>query len=93
MTDASLRSPGYRERVNAATSTAPPVIDGVEWVRPGPTPTQRRRDLLLALVLFAATLTSSLLYRGAGVADEAPYWHSAIWAATMNRKLAMVLAR
>jgi len=70
--------------VSSATASAtPPVLDGVEWVRPGPTAAQRRNDLWLALVLFAGTLVSCLLYRTAGFGDEAPYWHQLIWAATM----------
>lgn len=64
------------------------MIEGVEWVRPGPTPAQRRNDLWLALVLFGATLLSCLLYRTTGVGHEAPYWHQVIWAATMALPLA-----
>jgi signal transduction histidine kinase len=64
------------------------VIDGVEWVRPGPTATQRRNDLWLALVLFGGTLISCLLYRLTGVGDDAPFWHQLIWAATMALPLA-----
>ena len=79
--------------MTAAASAASPadaveVVDGAEWRRPGPTPAQRRNDVLLALVLFGGTLGSAALYRAAGVADGAPYWHSAIWAATMSLPLA-----
>lgn len=70
------------------TTAAPPVIDGVEWVRPGPTPAQRRNDLWLALVLFGATLVSCVLYRLTGIGHESPYWHQIIWAATMALPLA-----
>ena len=72
----------------AASAASPAVVDGVEWRRPRPTPAQRRNDLLLALVLLGGTLGSTALYRAAGVADGAPYWHSAIWAATMSLPLA-----
>jgi signal transduction histidine kinase len=70
------------------TTIAPPVIDGVEWVRPKPTPAQRRNDLWLALVLFGCTVLSCLLYRIAGVGEEAPFWQQLIWAATMSLPLA-----
>jgi signal transduction histidine kinase len=64
------------------------VIDGDEWVRPGPTAAQRRNDLWLALVLFGATLISCVLYRLTGIGHESPYWHQIIWAATMALPLA-----
>lgn len=69
------------------TASAPPVVEGVEWVRPGPAPPQRRNDLLLALVLFAGTIASCALYRVTGYADDAPFWHSVLWAATMSLPL------
>jgi signal transduction histidine kinase len=65
------------------------VIEGVEWVRPRPTAAQRRGDLWLALVLFGGMLISCLLYRTTGVGAETPFWHQAIWAATMSLPLAL----
>ncbi len=72
----------------AAAPAAPAVIDGVEWVRPGPTARQRRGDLWLALVLFGGMLISCLLYRTTGVGADAPFWQQVVWAATMSLPLA-----
>lgn len=69
------------------TASAPPVVEGVEWVRTGPAPTQRRNDLLLAVLLFAGTTASCALHRVTGYGDDAPFWHSAVWAAAMSLPL------
>ena len=50
----------------------PPVIDGVEWVRPRPAPEQVRNDAVLALVLLAAAAASLVLYRATGYGDVVP---------------------
>ncbi|MDR5701123.1 sensor histidine kinase [Agromyces aerolatus] len=85
---APARQPASAAPARPSASAAPPVIDGVEWVRPRPTSAQRRGDLWLALVLFGGMLISCLLYRTTGVGDDAPFWHQAIWAATMSLPLA-----
>lgn len=64
------------------------MIDGVEWVRPGPTSIERRNDLVLAAVLLAATAASGALYRVIGYGDDAPVWAMVAWAATMTLPLA-----
>jgi signal transduction histidine kinase len=66
----------------------PPVLEGVEWVRPGPTPAQVRNDALLAIVLLAAATASLVLYRATGYGDEAHWAWSALWAAGMTLPLA-----
>ncbi|GLU88392.1 histidine kinase [Agromyces sp. NBRC 114283] len=68
---------------------APPVIEGVEWVRPGPTRRQLRNDVLLALVLAAASAASLVLYRATGYNQDGPWWASLLWAAAMTLPLAL----
>lgn len=68
---------------------APPVIEGVEWVRQGPTRRQLRNDLLLALVLAIASAASLVLYRATGYNDDGPWWASLLWAAAMTLPLAL----
>lgn len=70
-------------------TTAPPVVDGVEWVRPRPDRVGRRRDLLIALVLAAGTAGSVVLYRTTGFGEEAPWWGSALWVPAMTLPLAV----
>ena len=71
------------------TETAPPpVVDGVEWVRPRPARAAYRNDVVLALVLAAATAASVVLYRITGWGEEAPWWGSVIWVAAMTLPLA-----
>ncbi|WP_350348572.1 histidine kinase [Agromyces sp. G08B096] len=70
------------------TATAPPVIDGVEWVRPAPTAADRRYDAVLAVVLFAGTLASSALYRTTGYGEDAPFWLTVLWSLAMTAPLA-----
>ncbi|MFD4421722.1 sensor histidine kinase [Agromyces sp. NPDC058484] len=69
-------------------SDAPTVIDGIEWVRPRPARADYRNDLVLALVLAAATAASVVLYRITGWGADAPWWGSVIWVAAMNLPLA-----
>lgn len=64
------------------------MLDGVEWVRPGPAPEQVRNDLLLAIVLLAAATASLVLYRATGYGDDAHWAWSALWAAGMTLPLA-----
>lgn len=68
---------------------APPVLEGVEWVRPGPTRRQLRNDVLLALVLAAASAASLVLYRATGYNQDGPWWASLLWAAAMTLPLAL----
>ena len=70
------------------TETAPPVVEGVEWVRPRPPRSAYRNDLVLALVLAAGTAASVVLYRITGWGEGAPWWGSVIWVAAMNLPLA-----
>ncbi len=75
-------------------TAAPPVIDGVEWVRPRPGRRGYRDDLVLALVLAVATAASVVLYRATGWGEDtgegesASWWGSAIWVAAMTLPLA-----
>ena len=75
-------------------TTAPPVIEGIEWVRPRPGRRGLRNDLILALVLAAGTAATVVLYRFAGwgegdvEGDAAPWWGSVIWVAAMTLPLA-----
>ncbi|MGI9823708.1 sensor histidine kinase [Agromyces sp. Marseille-Q5079] len=68
---------------------APPVIDGVEWVRPRPGRRAFRNDLVLAAVLAVASAGSVVLYRIAGIGDDAPWWGSALWVLGMTAPLAV----
>jgi signal transduction histidine kinase len=70
------------------TVIAPPVVEGVEWVRPRPARAAYRNDVVLALVLAAATAASVVLYRFIGWGEGAPWWGSVIWVAAMNLPLA-----
>ncbi|WP_205647437.1 sensor histidine kinase [Agromyces badenianii] len=70
------------------TTATPPVVDGVEWVRPRPGPRALRNDLILALVLAAGTTASVLLYRITGWGEGAPWWASVIWVVAMTLPLA-----
>lgn len=67
----------------------PPVVEGVEWVRPRPARAAYRNDAVLALVLAAATAASVVLYRITGWGEDSPWWGSVIWVAAMNLPLAV----
>ncbi|MGX5696539.1 sensor histidine kinase [Agromyces soli] len=73
----------------AVTPPAPPVVDGVEWRRPGPSARQLRGDMLLALLLAAGAATSLVLFRATGVAADGPWWGGAIGAAALTLPLAL----
>ncbi|WP_246149983.1 sensor histidine kinase [Agromyces intestinalis] len=63
--------------------------DDADWLRPRPTRTQVRNDVLLAVVLFAGTFLSTLLYRTAGFwEDPSPLWLAMLWCAGMALPLA-----
>ena len=66
----------------------PPVLEGVEWVRPRPPRSAYRNDLVLALVLSAATGASVVLYRITGWGEGAPWWGSVLWVLAMSLPLA-----
>ena len=66
----------------------PPVLEGVEWVRPRPPRSAYRNDLVLALVLAAATGASVVLYRITGWGEDAPSWGSVVWVLAMTLPLA-----
>jgi signal transduction histidine kinase len=71
------------------TSIAPPpVVEGVEWVRPRPTNPAYRHDLVLAIVLAVATAASVVLYRITGWGEGAPWWGSVLWVLAMSLPLA-----
>ncbi|GAA1058172.1 hypothetical protein GCM10017608_05750 [Agromyces luteolus] len=70
------------------TANAPPVLDGVEWVRPRPTREQVRADAVLALVLAVAATASVALYRATGFGDGVHWGWSALWIAGMTLPLA-----
>src|SRR5918994_4312078 len=69
-------------------TAAPPVVEGVEWIRPQPGRRERRNDVVLALVLAAGTAASVVLYRATGWGEDAPWWGSVIWVAAMTLPLA-----
>lgn len=75
-------------------NAVPPVIDGIEWVRPRPGRRGLRNDVLLALVLSVGTAATVALYRVAGwgegdvEGDAAPWWGSVLWVAAMTLPLA-----
>ncbi|WP_395245133.1 sensor histidine kinase [Agromyces sp. MMS24-K17] len=69
-------------------TSAPPVLDGVEWVRPRPGRAGLRNDAVLAVVLFAASVASAWLYRASGWAEGVPFWATLVWAAAMTLPLA-----
>ncbi|WP_022888935.1 sensor histidine kinase [Agromyces italicus] len=69
-------------------TTAPPVLPGVEWVRPRPGRRGYRNDLVLALVLAVGTAASVVLYRATGWGEGTPWWGAALWAAGMTLPLA-----
>ncbi|ANJ28416.1 hypothetical protein ATC03_18660 [Agromyces aureus] len=64
------------------------MIDGVEWVRPRPDRRAYRHDVILALVLAAATGASVVLYRITGMTENGPWWGAALWAVGMTLPLA-----
>ncbi|MFF2388404.1 sensor histidine kinase [Agromyces sp. NPDC058104] len=70
------------------TTSAPPVVPGVEWVRPRPGRRGYRNDLLLALVLAVGTAASVVLYRATGWGEGTPWWGAALWTAGMTLPLA-----
>lgn len=70
-------------------AAAPPVLAGVEWVRPRPGRRALRGDVVLALVLAACTAASLVLSRITGLGEGAPWWASAIWTAAMTLPLAV----
>lgn len=73
---------------------APPVVEGVEWVRPRPGRRALRNDVILAVVLAAGTAATVVLYRitgwgeGDGEGESAPWWGSVLWVAAMTLPLA-----
>lgn len=67
---------------------APPVLPGVEWIRPRPCRRGYRNDLVLALVLLVGTAASVVLYRATGWGEGTPWWGSALWTAGMTLPLA-----
>ncbi|GAA1762869.1 sensor histidine kinase [Agromyces humatus] len=67
---------------------APPVIDGVEWVRPRPGRSGLRNDIVLALVLLVGLAASVVLYRITGWGEDTPWWASVIWVPAMSLPLA-----
>ncbi|MFF2277040.1 sensor histidine kinase [Agromyces sp. NPDC058126] len=69
-------------------TTAPPVLPGVEWVRPRPGRRGYRNDLVLALVLAVGTAASVVLYRATGWGEGTPWWGAALWTAGMTLPLA-----
>ena len=68
--------------------TSPPVLEGVEWVRPRPPRSAYRSDVALALVLAVATGASVALYRITGWGEGAPGWGSVLWVLAMSLPLA-----
>lgn len=72
-----------------SATLAPPVVDGVEWIRPHPGRRAFRNDLVLAAVLAVASAGSVVLYRRAGIGDDAPWWGSALWVLGMTAPLAV----
>ncbi|MFF2372272.1 sensor histidine kinase [Agromyces sp. NPDC058110] len=71
-----------------STTVAPPVLDGVEWVRPRPDRRAYRHDVVLALVLAAAAGASVMLYRITGITENGPWWGAALWVVGMTLPLA-----
>lgn len=69
-------------------AAAPPVLPGVEWVRPRPGRRGYRNDLVLALVLAVGTAASVVLYRATGWGEGTPWWGAALWTAGMTLPLA-----
>ncbi|MEF3404522.1 sensor histidine kinase [Agromyces sp. CCNWLW203] len=75
-------------------NAAPPVVEGIEWVRPRPGRRALRNDVILALVLAAGTAATVVLYRiagwgqGDGEGGGAPWWGSVLWVAAMTLPLA-----
>ncbi|MFP7834734.1 sensor histidine kinase [Marisediminicola sp. LYQ134] len=60
-----------------------------EWRRPAPSRRESRRDILLAVVMFAATLVSTALYSTISYTDDtAEPWVIVLWAAALNLPLA-----
>ncbi|WP_173921618.1 sensor histidine kinase [Agromyces sp. Marseille-P2726] len=66
----------------------PPVVEGVEWVRPRPPRAAYHDDVVLALVLAGATAASVVLYRITGWGEGAPWWGSVLWVLAMSLPLA-----
>lgn len=66
----------------------PPVLDGVEWVRPRPPRAAYRNDVVLALALAAGTAMSVTLYRVTGWGEDVPWWATALWVGAMALPLA-----
>ncbi|SFR90405.1 Signal transduction histidine kinase [Agromyces sp. CF514] len=71
-----------------SATVPPPVIDGVEWVRPHPDRRAYRHDVVLALVLAAAAGASVMLYRITGITENGPWWGAALWVVGMTLPLA-----
>ncbi len=65
------------------------MVEGVEWVRPRPGRRAFRNDLVLALVLAAGTVASTLLYRVTGWGETTPWWATAIWIVAVPLPLAV----
>lgn len=72
----------------ATETSSPPVVPGVEWVRPRPGRRGYRNDLVLALVLALGTAASVVLYRATGWGEGTEWWASALWTAGMTLPLA-----
>jgi signal transduction histidine kinase len=66
----------------------PPVVEGIEWVRPRPGRRALRNDTVLAIVLAVGTAATVALYRVTGWGEDAPWWGSAIWIVAMTLPLA-----
>ncbi|NQX25756.1 sensor histidine kinase [Microbacteriaceae bacterium VKM Ac-2854] len=75
--------------MSSSTSAATdPFADG--WVRRPPTRTNFRRDAIVAVVLFAATLASIAIYSAARAdAPHPPTWVNVAWAVAMTLPLAL----
>jgi len=71
-----------------SSPAAPPVLDGVEWVRPRPGRTGLRNDLVLAAVMLIGLSASVVLYRITGWGEDTPWWASVIWVPAMSLPLA-----
>ncbi|SDR93415.1 sensor histidine kinase [Microterricola viridarii] len=60
-----------------------------EWVRPRPSRTGYRNDLLLALALAVGTTITLVLFRATGTFGTAPGWQAAIWIVAATMPLAL----
>ncbi|MWB99154.1 sensor histidine kinase [Agromyces seonyuensis] len=73
-----------RFRAGAATP-APPVVPGVEWVRPRPDARGIRNDAILAALIAAGMVVGIFLTHDARIwSDPAPWWASVVWIAASS---------